>query len=364
MIPFGHIEKPTLLVDESKCRANIRQMVQKAQQAGTIFRPHFKTHQSAGVGTWFREAGVEVITVSSVEMGAYFAQHGWQDISIAFPVNLREAAAIAALAKQVRLQLLVESEYVVHQLAGFLSEKVTLNIKIDTGAKRSGVESTDIERIAGVLAAIETYPQFLTGSLLVHAGHTYQAKGRADIASIAQSGYDQLNHIKNRLGMPGLKLSWGDTPSCSLPQPLPPFDEWRPGNFVFYDLMQYHIGSCRLDQIAVMVACPVVAIHRKRKQAVIYGGAVHFSKECIEADNGFKLYGYVVELNNSTWQEPVPAAWLGSLSQEHGIVNLTEAMLDRIRPGSLLGILPVHSCLTVSCLKAMQTLSGQSLDCM
>lgn len=364
MIHLSHIEKPTLLVDESKCRANIQQMVQKAQQAGVVLRPHFKTHQSASVGTWFREAGVEAITVSSVEMGVYFAQHGWQDISIAFPVNLREAAAIATLAKQVKLQLLVESEFVVHELAGFLLETVTLNIKIDTGAKRSGIEATDIDKIAKILAVIETYPQFLTGSLLVHAGHTYQAKGQADIASITQSGYDQLNHIKSRLGKPGLKLSWGDTPSCSLAQPLPPFDEWRPGNFVFYDLMQYHIGSCRLDQIAVAVACPVVAIHPKRKQAVIYGGAVHFSKEHIEADNGFKLYGYVVELNNTTWQDPAPAAWLGSLSQEHGIVNLPDAMLDRIRPGILLGILPVHSCLTVSCLKAMQTLSGERLHCM
>ncbi len=351
-------------MDELKCRNNIQSMVKKAQQAGIALRPHFKTHQSATVGEWFREAGLESITVSSVEMGTYFAKHGWQDISIAFPVNLRETAAIAGLARQVKLQLLVESEYVVHELAKSLLEKVTLNIKIDTGANRSGIASAETDRIAGVLGAIESHPQFKAGNLLVHAGHTYHAKGYQEIAAITRSGYEQLQRIKEKLKSPGLGLSWGDTPSCSMLDTLPHFDEWRPGNFVFYDLMQYHIGSCRLDQVAVAVACPVVAVHRKRKQAVIYGGAVHFSKECIEADRGFKLYGYMVNPDETGWHEPVPGAWLSALSQEHGIVNLPDDMLDRLKPGDLLGILPIHSCLTVSCLKAMQTISGEKLDCM
>ncbi len=40
-------------------------MAQKATNANVLFRPHFKTHQSKGIGDLFREQGVTRIAVSS-----------------------------------------------------------------------------------------------------------------------------------------------------------------------------------------------------------------------------------------------------------------------------------------------------------
>ena len=57
------LKKPTLFLDEQKCLANIRRMKEKADRHNLVFRPHFKTHQSAGVGEWFRDLGVDKITV-------------------------------------------------------------------------------------------------------------------------------------------------------------------------------------------------------------------------------------------------------------------------------------------------------------
>lgn len=48
--------KPTLILDEQKCKANINQMVEKAARHHLLFRPHFKTHVSQAVGEWFRQA--------------------------------------------------------------------------------------------------------------------------------------------------------------------------------------------------------------------------------------------------------------------------------------------------------------------
>ena len=53
-----NITKPTVLLDSDKVRRNIARMAAKANETGLSFRPHFKTHQSAQVGTWFREFGV------------------------------------------------------------------------------------------------------------------------------------------------------------------------------------------------------------------------------------------------------------------------------------------------------------------
>ena len=79
MTLLEHIRKPTLFLDEVKCRANIRMMSEKAKANGVIFRPHFKTHQSVEIGNWFREEGTQAITVSSVGMAGYFAKAGWRD---------------------------------------------------------------------------------------------------------------------------------------------------------------------------------------------------------------------------------------------------------------------------------------------
>jgi D-serine deaminase-like pyridoxal phosphate-dependent protein len=73
MLDTSTIATPTLLLDEGRARRNLDGMAARAARAGVRFRPHFKTHQSARIGEWFREAGVHSITVSSVRMAAYFA---------------------------------------------------------------------------------------------------------------------------------------------------------------------------------------------------------------------------------------------------------------------------------------------------
>ena len=88
---WNAITRPTLLLDVVRARRNIARMADKARRNGVRFRPHFKTHQSAAIGAWFRAEGVACITVSSVTMARYFADQGWQDITIVFPVNVREA---------------------------------------------------------------------------------------------------------------------------------------------------------------------------------------------------------------------------------------------------------------------------------
>ena len=62
---FIDIQKPTLVLNEERARANITRMAEKARANGVRLRPHFKTHQSAAIGDWFEAAGVRCITVSS-----------------------------------------------------------------------------------------------------------------------------------------------------------------------------------------------------------------------------------------------------------------------------------------------------------
>ncbi|HMM12220.1 MAG TPA: alanine racemase [Bacteroidales bacterium] len=356
-----NIKSPTLVLDVSKALENIRFMHEKALSHGVLFRPHFKTHQSGAIGEWFRYRGISAITVSSVDMALYFASHGWDDISIAFPLNIRDMASINHLASRIRLTVLVDNHSQVEALRKLLHHPLNVMVELDTGHGRSGLAAGDTASISQLAAALELLPHVQLTGLLTHAGHTYQAKGITDITAIAQQAYDCMSAVRQILGNEELLLSWGDTPSCSALGQLPPFDEWRPGNFVFYDLMQYHIGACSIDQIAVALFCPVVAVYPERGQMVVHAGAVHLSKDFIAAEGDLRNYGYVVEPQNDGWSTPIAGAWLASVSQEHGVVQFLPGMHIPFSPGDLAGILPIHSCLTAEAMGGFLTLKGEAI---
>jgi len=348
------IKNPTLIVNRAIASRNIDRMLEKARQSDVIFRPHFKTHQSEEIAQLFREKRVDKITVSSVKMAQFFAFRGWHNITIAFPFNVLEMETVNQLASQIKLNILVESTLVADQLAGQAKAELGVFIKIDTGYHRTGLLPSQVIETESVLNTLEHSSFLHFKGFLTHAGHTYHARGRQEIMQIKASALANLQQLKEKYKsrFPDLKISYGDTPSCSQAADCKGFDEIRPGNFVYFDVMQYHLGSCSPADIAVAVACPVMATHPEREEAVVYGGAVHLSKEFIAADDNFRLYGYIVKLNrDGSWGTPVNGAYVSSLSQEHGIVKLPKNELKNLKPGDLLGVLPVHSCLTANLLK-------------
>jgi D-serine deaminase-like pyridoxal phosphate-dependent protein len=139
-------------------------------------------------------------------------------------------------------------------------------------------------------------------------------------------------------------------------------NEIRPGNLVFYDLAQCAIGSCLIDQIAVAMACPVVAKYPDRNEVVVYGGGVHFSKDFLKQPDGIIHYGKIVNLNNAGWSVEETGMYVKSLSQEHGIIHAEKELAEKIKVGDFLGILPVHSCLTAESMKSYLTLDGERIS--
>jgi len=346
--------KPTLLLDEEKARKNIRRMTAKAKKSSVRFRPHFKTHQSAIVGEWFRQAGTTAITVSSVDMALYFAEQGWEDITIAFPVNLLQINQINALAKQISLHLLLESEESCKFLEENLAAPAQAWIKIDTGAGRTGIPAQSSTKVLALAKLLVRSRNLRLSGLLAHSGHTYRASSPGQIREIHIDTVHKLNALRdvlNRAGLQSLEISIGDTPACSLVADFSGVDEIRPGNFVFYDLTQLSLGSCSQEEIAAAAACPVVAKHPERDIIVIYGGAVHLSKESLLQRDGTTIFGAVAAQKDHGWGSLIPGGYLTSVSQEHGIVHSPPSLLQEARIGDILTILPVHSCLMANLLR-------------
>ena len=364
---FIFVDKPTLIIDPIRAKKNIAMMARKATGQNIRFRPHFKTHQSGEIGEWFAEEGVQQITVSSVTMAEYFADLGWQDILIAFPTNIRQIEAIYNLARKIeRLGLLVESVESLEFLGRRVASSVEIWIKVDTGNHRTGIPWDQLTEFEGILQAIKKFPQFNLRGILTHAGNTYQAASKDEIALIYQLSVTRMQAVRNQLARfwdKPLEISVGDTPGCSICADLGAVDEIRPGNFVFYDAEQLALGTCTADQIAVAVACPVVALHPQRNEVIIYGGAIHLSKDFYEKD-GIRIYGLPALPGSNGWEEPLKGGYVSRLSQEHGVVHLEDEDLNKISIGDLLFIIPAHSCLTVQALPQYFSTDGEIITTM
>lgn len=358
------IIRPTLLLDERRCLENIDRIVAKAVRSNVNLRPHFKTHQSHEIGRWFRSRGVTSCTVSSLSMASYFVEDNWSDITVAFPINIHEFETINRLAGKIKLNLLVSSTDVLSLLKPRISEKVNIYIDIDTGYNRTGFKPNDLQSIDIVLRQMTECTFFRFAGFLSHAGHSYKCRTYQEIKNIHEREIEFMDDLsrKYKLEFPDLKISVGDTPSCSVVENFEGVDEIRPGNSVFYDLTQAMIGSCALENIAVAMACPVVATYPKRNEIIIYGGGVHFSKDSLIDEQGIQLFGRVVLLKNNGWELPPTSMYLKSLSQEHGIIAAEEGEAADVKVGDILGILPVHSCLMANAMDSYQKLDGVVID--
>jgi D-serine deaminase-like pyridoxal phosphate-dependent protein len=360
------IIRPTLVVDKEVCLRNIERMAQKAADHNLRFRPHFKTHQSLKVGEWFRQFGVEAITVSSVQMAEYFAASGWKDITIAFPVNILEIENINRLAAKIKLGLLVENT----EAAGFLSKHILFPVdvwvKIDTGNYRTGIDPHDAEQVEMVIRKLTEGKNLTFKGFLTHSGHTYSAHSTDEIFNRHFDALLKLKFLKQRLSnqFPDIEISLGDTPAATLCTNFNGVDEIRPGNFVFYDLMQQNLGVCSFNDIAVRLVCPVVAKHRLRNEIVIHGGAVHFSKDSITNIDGKEMFGRLIITKDGEKQMLDQMNYLSKLSQEHGILKVAQTQFQNFNVGDLVEIIPVHSCLTANLMGHYLTTEGELIEMM
>lgn len=359
---MNSIIRPSLILNERICKENISNQIEKARKENVEFRPHFKTHQSHEIGRWYRELGVNKITVSSLKMAEYFARDDWKDITVAFPVNTLEHELINNLAKSIKLNLLIADLNSIDLLAKKLKHKVNLYIEIDTGQNRTGFSSENKALITSCIQQISQCKKFVFKGFLSHAGHSYKINSTKEeiqkIHDVSVRKMIECKHYFSELNNE-IVLSIGDTPTFSVAKGFAEIDEVRPGNAVFYDLTQHYIGACSKSEIGVQLACPIVAINSEREEFTIYGGAVHFSKDSLCFDEQGVCFGELASVNGEVND---CAFKLIKLSQEHGTVKVNRSFLKKIKIGDIAYFYPVHSCLTANIMPHYITQEGTIIE--
>lgn len=354
------ISSPTLIVKPEIVQANLDRMLAKAERLGLNLIPHFKTPQSVEIGKWAQKRGIDEITVSSIKMAKYLSEQGFKSIHIAFPFNIREIEAFNQLNDLQTMSIQIVSVDTARFLSQNLSIQTSFFIEIDAGYGRTGVRFDDFETIDSILSIAESANKLKFLGFYVHPGHTYYG----EIQKIYDETRSTLNLLKTRYYSvyPDMDIRIGDTPGCSLMEDFGPATSIGPGNFMFYDLMQVKIGSCTRDDIAIALAVPVVDVNKQNGKILVHGGGVHLSKDFIQMDDESKCFGEVVLLNDTGWGIPEHTSRVVSVSQEHGVIQASENLLSSVRIGDIIGILPVHSCMTADCMKKYLSTNSEWID--
>jgi D-serine deaminase-like pyridoxal phosphate-dependent protein len=233
-------------------------------------------------------------------------------------------------------------------------------IEIDAGYGRTGVKFDDFSAIDEIISIARESHKLKFRGFYIHAGHTYYS----DILKIYDETRSALNVLISRYqsDYPDMALRIGDTPGCSMMEDFGPATELGPGNFLFYDLTQVAIGSCNREDIAIALVAPIVHISKRSGKIMVHGGGVHLSKDFIQMEDGSKCFGEVVLLTDTGWKIPANPSRLTSISQEHGVIQASSELLDSVHVGDLIGILPVHSCMTADCMKSYWSTHGEWID--
>ena len=345
------IKTPTLLLDVERVRNNAERIGEIAKRNSVRLRPHVKTHKCVEVAR-IQTAGHDgAITVSTLAEARAFSKHGFSDITYAVPIERGKFDdCINILRSGVKLNLLTDDAETSRQLdeaAGRAGVKFDVFLKIDCGTHRVGVEPHTAEAI-DIPRQISDAANLHFAGILTHAGHSYNARSKDEIASIARHERDSMVELAARLSDSGVEVptvSIGSTPTINHIDNLDGVDEVRPGNYIFFDAFQATLGSCTFDDTALTVLTAVVYRDRERKRFVVDAGAIALSKDRgpVGLDPACG-YGYVLDLEGRETDMRVT-----SLSQEHGEIEAGEdSLFDRIKVGDRLRILANHSCLTAA----------------
>jgi D-serine deaminase-like pyridoxal phosphate-dependent protein len=371
---------PCILVDRDRLAANIDAMQVRANREQVALRPHTKTHKSIRLASLQRESGCSGLTVAKIGEAELFADAGFEDVRLAYPVVGEEKLdRVADLARRIRVSFCVDTREAAEAASRYFTDRgltVDVLLEVDVGYGRCGVR-WDAAASVSFAAHLSGLPGLRLAGILTHAGHSYNGP-RDDESSeqalrrVAAEERDRMLEFAVRLHaahVPGVdpisgqpfEISIGSTPSLRYFENATRggfrITEIRPGNYVFHDAIQVDLGAATWEECALTVQSTVISRQRNAdgsERVFLDAGKKVFTSDRVA---GTGLHGVLIY--NPRVMEPLPHAHLHGLSEEHGWVSVsggsTLAVGDRVR------VVPAHACVVVNMLDQFHLVSGEEL---
>ena len=304
------LDTPTLAADLDAVERNIARVQRYCDEHGIALRPHIKTHKLPELARMQVDAGARGITCQKLGEAEIFADAGFDDILISFPiVGAHKVERLRRLAERVRMCVAVDSDEGAAALEGV---GVEVLIECDTGFGRTGVQSPEeaarlagrVERLRGLM----TYP------------------APPGTAAWLSSVLDLIGEVEC--------VSVGGTPTARTVHELGIATELRVGTYVYGDRACIANASVPLEDCALRVLATIVSTPT-RDRAIVDAGSKALTSDLAEGATG---HGLLLEQ---------PEAEVYKLNEEHGHIDVSRCE-GRPRIGDRVSIVPNHACGTVN----------------
>jgi len=344
------LSTPAVLVDLDVLESNVGRMAARARDAGVRLRPHAKTHKCPEIARLQRAAGAWGLSVAKVGEAEVFADAGFDDLFVAFPVvGEDKGRRLLSLADRARLAVGTDSVEGARTLARpfrDVGRSLDVVLKVDVGYGRVGVlpeQALDLARRVGAVPGLHLRGVF------THAGHGYLADTRAGVEEVARLEGERLAAVSAELragGLPVEEVSVGSTPTAAAMR-VSGVTECRPGNYVFHDASQVALGTCSVADCALTILATVVSVPGAGR-AVLDAGSKTLSSDPLRPRPG----GYGQVLGRASRVE--------KLSEEHGVLEVAEGEVFRV--GERVRILPNHACAVANLHDCLVGVSGDRVE--
>jgi len=300
------LDTPVLTADLDAVERNISRMQRYCDEHGLALRPHVKTHKLPELARLQVDAGARGIACQKLGEAEIFADAGFDDILISFPlIGQAKIARLRALAERARVCVAVDSDEGLDALAG---ADVGVLVECDTGGGRTGVQSP--EAAANLAARTKRLRGLMTYPMPPGAG------------AWLRRALDLIGDVQT--------VSVGGTPTAHTAHELGVATELRVGTYVYGDRASLAGGVTTLEDCALRVLATVVSTPT-RDRAILDAGTKALTSDPASGADGF---GLLVEH---------PEAAVYRLNEEHGIVDVSRSERPP-RIGDRVSVVPNHAC--------------------
>jgi D-serine deaminase-like pyridoxal phosphate-dependent protein len=340
---------PALILDRAVLGRNLKRMSDRLSAAGVMLRPHLKTAKSVTIGRMAVEGHDGRITVSTLAEARYFAHGGFKDILYGVGIVPSKLAAVMELRRRdINLRVVTDNLAVARSIADAAKDGDTfcVFIEIDSGGGRAGLPSPELPGLLDIARVLHQAPNVELAGVMTHAGHSYHESTPEGIAAVAEQERQAIVGAAEKLraaGIPCPIVSGGSTPTAMHSRDFTGITEMRPGVYVFNDLDQEFIGSCKPADLALSVLASVIGHYPHRNQLLIDAGALALSKDISAQEFQPKVgFGTIADA-------PVKDMAVVACSQEHGFVGADDPIpYGNLPVGSRVRVWPNHACITAA----------------
>ncbi|MFP4528993.1 MAG: alanine racemase [Candidatus Kapaibacterium sp.] len=340
MAHINTIDTPALIIERSVLENNLLKMQHTAEMNVINLRPHIKTHKMPRLAAMQIDHGAIGIACAKLGEAEIIAAAGIDNIQIANIITgQQKIERLIRLNERIsRLSVCVDSPESASELSKAFAElkPIRVLIEVDSGFHRAGIESFD--KIAELARDIISMPGIEFEGIMTHAGHAYAAPNPREVRRVGLQEGKLMSDLKIFLEVrriPCRVVSVGSTPTarwCSRGREV---TELRAGNYIFHDMIQVMLGSCKIEDCALNVLSTVISVPTEDR-AVIDAGSKALGLDLGGHGNtSLSGHGYIYNKD----------AEIVRLSEEHGVLRTGE---DNFKYGERIRIIPNHACAVVN----------------